>query len=150
MLEPVRYADGPVENIFRELVDGLADTFRQFIDGVKLPEMAVPQFLAGTTLVKGAAYNSEREVRIVAIPGTAKTAKYAAMEYPDQFDATAPLPEIKARPHTGKRYIALIEGLGLRLPVKRVIVGPGARQEERAERARLMLGDVPITTSTAS
>jgi hypothetical protein len=39
------------------------------------------------------------------------------------------------RPDTGKRYIALSDGLGLRFPVKRVIVGPGARQEERAERA---------------
>jgi hypothetical protein len=147
MLEPVRYADRPVEKIFRELVDGLADTLRQFIDGVQLPEVAVSQFLAGTTLLKGAAYKSEREVRIVAIPGTVKMARYAAKEYPDQFDATAPLPEIKARPDTGKRYIALFDGLGLQLPVKRVIVSPSARQEERAERARSILGDVPVTTS---
>jgi hypothetical protein len=98
-------------------------------------------------LLKGAAYKSEREVRIVAIPGTAKMATYAAKEYPDQFDATAPLPEIRARRDTGKRYIALFDGLGLRLPVKRVIVGPGARQEERAERAQSMLRDVPVTMS---
>jgi hypothetical protein len=32
-------------------------------------------------------------------------------------------------------------------PVKRVIVGPGARQEERAERARSLLGDIPVTIS---
>lgn len=150
MLEPVRYADQRVEDIFRELVDGLAGTLRQFIDGVRLPEMAVPQFLAGTTLLKGAAYKSEREVRIVAIPGTAEMAKYAAKEYPDQFDATAPLPEIKARPDTGKRYIALFDGLGLRLPIKRVIVGPGIGQEERAEQARSNLGDVPVTISRCS
>jgi hypothetical protein len=147
MLEPVRYADRPVEHIFRELVDGLADTLRQFIDGVKLPEMAVPEFLTGSTLLKGAGYKSEREVRIVAIPGTAKAAKYAAKEYPDQFDATAPLPEIKFRPQTGKRYVALFDRLGLRLPVKRVIIGPGAGQEERAALARSMLGDIPITIS---
>jgi hypothetical protein len=147
MLEPVRYADRPVEKIFGELVDGLADTLRQFIDGVQLPEMAVSQFLAGTTLLKGAAYKSEREVRIVAIPGTVKMARYAAKEHPDQFDATAPLPEIKARPDTGKHYISLFDGLGLQLPVKRVIVGPGARQEERTERVRSMLGDIPVTMS---
>jgi hypothetical protein len=144
-LDPVRYADRPVEDIFPELVDASADTLRQFIDGVKLPEMAVPQFLTGTTLLKGVAYKSEREVRIVAIPGTSKMAKYATKEFPDQFDATAPLPEIRARPGTAKRYIALFDGLGLRLPVKRVIVGPGAHQEERAERARLMLRDIPVT-----
>jgi hypothetical protein len=146
-LEPVRYADGPVEDIFPELVNASADTLRQFIDGVKAPEMAVMEFLAGATLLKGAAYKSECEVRIVAIPGTAKTAEYAAREYPNQFDATAPLPEIKARPDTGKRYITLFDGLGLRLPVKRVIVGPGARQEERAEQARAMFGDVSVTIS---
>lgn len=146
-LDPVRYADRPVEDIFPELVDASADTLRQFIDGVRFPEMAVPEFLAGTTLLKGAAYKSEREVRIVAIPGTAKTAKHAAKEYPDQFDATAPLPEIRTRPETGKRYIALFDGLGLRLPVKRVIVGPGSRQEERAELVRSMHSGVPVTMS---
>jgi hypothetical protein len=146
-LDPVRYADRPVEDIFPELVDASADTLRQFIDGIRFPEMAVPEFLAGTTLLKGAAYKSEREVRIVAIPGTAETAKHAANEYPDEFDANTALPEIRARSDTGKRYIALFEGLGLRLPVKRVIVGPGAQQEERAERARSILGDVPITLS---
>jgi hypothetical protein len=147
MLEPVRYADRPVEDIFRELVHGLANTLRQFIDGVKVPEIAVPQFLRGATLLKGAAYKSEREVRIVAIPGTQKMAKYAAKEYAREFDAAAPLPDIRVRPDTGKRYIAMFDGLALRLPVKRVIVGPGARQEERAERARSLLGDVPITIS---
>jgi hypothetical protein len=148
MLQPVRYADWPVEDIFRELVDGLANTLQQFFDRVPFPEVAVPEFLAGATLLKGAAYKAEREVRIVAVPGTAKAAKYAAKEYPGQFDATAPLPTIRARIDTGKRYIALFDGLDLRLPIKRVIVGPGARQEERAERARSLLGgDVPVTIS---
>jgi hypothetical protein len=146
-LDPVRYADRPVEDIFPELVDGLADTLRQFIDGVKLPEMAVREFLAGATLLKGAAYKSEREVRIVAIPGTANLAKYAGREFPAEFDATKPLPEVRAGSDTRRRYIALFDGLGLRLPVKRVIVGPGAQQEERAARTRSILGDVRVTLS---
>jgi hypothetical protein len=66
---------------------------------------------------------------------------------PNEFDSTAPLPDIRARPDTGKRYIALFDGLGLWLPIKRVIVGPGARQEERAKRAQSMLGGVPVTIS---
>jgi hypothetical protein len=146
-LDPVRYADRPVEDIFPELVHSLADTLRQFIDGVKLPEMAVQEFLAGATLLKGAAYKSEREVRIVAIPGTAKMAKYAAKEYPDQFDANAPLPKIRTQPDTDRRYIALFDGLSQQLPIKRVIVGPSARQAERVERARSMLRDIPVTIS---
>jgi hypothetical protein len=146
-LDPVRYADRPIEEIFPELVNASADTLRQFIDGVRSPEMAVPEFLAGATLLKGADYKPEREIRIVAMPGTAKLAKYAAKEFPNKFDATAPLPQIRSRPETGNRYIALFDGLGLRLPIKRVIVGPGARQEERAARARSMLGDGPVTIS---
>lgn len=147
-LEPVRYADRPVDEIFPELVLASAETLRQFVvDGVKEPEMAIPAFLNGTTLLKGASYKLEREVRIVAIPGTAETARHAAAQYPSEFDASMPLPEIKMRPSTGKRYVALFEGLGLRLPIKRVIIGPGTRQEERAERARSVLGDVPVTIS---
>lgn len=107
----------------------------------------MPEFLRGTTLLKGASYKSEREVRIVAILGNAETAGHAAKEYPCEFDANAPLPDIKTTPHTDKRYVALFDGPGLRLPVKRVIVGPGVRQEERAYRAWSMLGEVPVTIS---
>jgi hypothetical protein len=146
MLKPVRYGDRPVEDIFPELVHASADTVRRFVvDGVSEPEMALPEFLKGATLLKRACYKSEREVRIVAIPGTVKTAKHAAKEYPCEFDANAPLPYIETR--ADKRYVALFDGLGLRLPIKRVIVGPGAWQEERAEQARSMLGDVPVTIS---
>lgn len=146
-LDPVRYADRPIEQIFPELVNASAETLRQFICGVRTPEMAVPEFLAGATLLKGADYKSEREVRIVAIPGTAQVARYAAKEFPDQFDPTEPLPEIKVRPDTGKRYVAMFDGLGLRLPIKRVIVGPGGKQEEREKWARSLLGGVPVTMS---
>ncbi len=146
-LDPVRYADRPVEEIFPELVNASTDTLRQFIDGERTPEMAVPEFLAGTTLLKGVGFKSEREVRIVAISGTDQVARYAAKEFPDQFDATMPLPEIRTRADTGKRYIALFDGLNLRLPIKRVIVGPGDRQEERAQRARSLLGNIPVTIS---
>jgi hypothetical protein len=143
MLEPVRYADRPVEDIFPELVHGLVDTLRLLIAraskhrqyGVlrgQVPDEISKQFLVGTTLLKGAFYKPEREVRIVVFPGTAEAARHAAKEYPDQFDPTLPLPEIRTRADTEKRYIALFDGLSLRLPIKRVIVGPGARQAERA------------------
>jgi hypothetical protein len=129
MLKPVRYAGRPVDEIFPEMVFGSADSLRRFIDGEKVPEMPVSEFLMGTTLLKGASYKSEREVRIVAIPGTLETARHAAQEYPDEFDATLPLPNIKTRPDTSKRYVALFDGLGLRLPA---VTGPsvcGARSK---------------------
>jgi hypothetical protein len=147
MLEPVRYADRPVVEIFPELVNGLTDTLRQIVRGVKTPEVAAKEFLVGATLLKDSIYKSEREVRIVVIPGTVKAAKYAAKEYPGEFDATMPLPEIKTRPGNAKRHIALFDRLELKLPIKRVIVGPGARQIERAEWVRSILRDVPVTLS---
>ncbi len=60
MLEPVRYAGRPVEEIFPELVVGSADTLRRLINGEILPEMAVPEFLKGTTLLKGLSYGKCR------------------------------------------------------------------------------------------
>jgi hypothetical protein len=148
-LDPVRYADTPYENLFPELVSGLADILRQVLLGIKTPEAATKDFLRGTTLLKDANYASEREVRIVAIPGTPSLAYHTAKEFPREFDATQPLPEIRPRPepHSEKHYIALFSGLNLRLPIRRVIVGPGARQEERAERARSIVCDIPITIS---
>ena len=60
-------------------------------------------------------------------------------------------PEIKTwtDPNTGKvrQYVALFDGSGLRLPIKRVIIGPGDKQNQRADRVRSLLGDVPITIS---
>jgi hypothetical protein len=144
---PVRYNDRPIEEIFPELVEGLSDTLRQFLNGNRTPEVAAKEFLIGATLLKGIDYKSEREVRIVAIPGTEQAAKYAAKEFPAEFDATAPLPGIKTRPDTDKRYIVLFDGLSSRLPIKRIIVGPGENQRGRAERARLLLGDIPVSLS---
>jgi hypothetical protein len=149
MLEPVRYADRPIEEIFPELVSDLAETLGQFLLGVREPEAAVKEFLIGTTLLKRAKYKSEREVRIVAIPGTPKLARHAAEEYPREFDATASLPEVKIRPTSEKRYVALFDGLSLRLPIERVIIGPGTRRDERAELARSILDDVPVSMSLA-
>lgn len=147
-LDPVRYADQPVDVLFPELVNASAETLRKFIDGERFPEMAVPEFLAGTTLLKDASFRAEREIRIVAIPGTAKAASHAAKEYPKEFDPCVPLPAIRTRPNSNKRYIALFEGMNESLPIKRVIVGPGREMEQRTARAMELLGQkIRVTPS---
>jgi hypothetical protein len=148
-LEPVRYADAPVEKLFPELVDASADTLRQFLTGVRYPEMAVPEFLAGATLLKGAAFRPEREVRIIAIPGTKRLSDQAVKEHEDNFKVM-PLPEVRTRSQTARRYVPIFEALGLKLPIKRVIVGPSRRQEENAAFARSLVGDVPVSCSHCS
>jgi hypothetical protein len=148
-LDPVRYADAPIEDLFPELVHASTDTLRKFLSGVRYPEMAVPEFLAGATLLKGAGYRPEREIRIVAIPGTGRLSKQAAKEYPTDFK-NLPLPEVRTQPGATKRYIPIFDNLGLKLPIKRVIVGPGDRQDERAAIARLLVGDMPVFCSRCS
>lgn len=145
-LDPVRYADAPVEELFPELVNASADTLRQFLSGIRVPGMAVPEFLAGATLLKGAGYRPEREVRIVAIPGSQPLSKQAAKEHPGIFNAL-PLPRIHTQPGATRWYVSIFETLGLKLPIKRVIVGPGGRQEANATFARSLVGDVPVSCS---
>jgi hypothetical protein len=132
-----------------EVVNASADTLRQFVSRVRYPEMAVPEFLAGATLLKGADFRPEREVRIVAIPGSKRLSEQAAKEHPDAFKIM-PLPEVRTRPGTTRRYIPIFEALGLKLPIKRVIVGPSRRQEENAAIARSLVGDVPVSCSQCS
>jgi hypothetical protein len=148
-LDPVRYADAPIDQLFPELVNASADTLRQFLSGVRTPEMAVPEFLAGTTLLKGASFRSEREIRIVAIPGTRRLSDQAVKEHPDDF-TVLPVPEVRMRPETARRYIPIFEIASITLPIKRVIVGPSSRQGENAAFARSLVGNMPVTCSKCS
>jgi hypothetical protein len=84
--------------------------------------MAVPEFLAGTTLLKGAAYKSEREVRIVASPRHRQDGEVRGEGISRPVRRNRTTPEVRTRRDTGKRYIALFDGLGLRLPVKSRLV----------------------------
>jgi hypothetical protein len=145
-LDPVRYANASIEELFPELVNASSNTLRQFLQGVRTPEMAVPEFLAGATLLKGASFQHEREVRIVAIPGTQRFSDRAAIDYPGDFKIM-PLPEVRTQPGTKRRYLPIFETINLALPIKRVIVGPSNRQKKNAEFARSLLSNVPVSLS---
>jgi hypothetical protein len=90
-LNPVRYsgADVPIDRLMPELINAGEDVFRQFMRGEELQEFAVPEFLMGATLLKDAAYREEREVRIVAIPGTKKLMARGLRIHPDRFKRQA-------------------------------------------------------------
>jgi hypothetical protein len=145
-LDSVRYSGVPVEELFPELVYKSADTLRQFLLGTRFPEMAVPEFLAGATLLKNRGYESEREIRIVAIPGTKRLNDQAAKDRPDVFKVL-PIPTVRKRPDSGGRYVSVFEDLTAKMPLKRVIVGPSNRQAQNAELARSLVGTVPVTLS---
>jgi hypothetical protein len=105
--------------------------------------------VAGATLVKHHGFSEEREVRIVAIPGSDEVQQTVQAEYPAEFRAS-PLKCIRRRDggNGKRRYIALFDTLGARLPIKRLIVGPSRHQNQNVERVAALLADaVPVSVS---
>jgi len=147
-LDPVRYGDQPVAELFPELVEAAGHTLQQFLDGVREPEMGVQEFLIGSTLFKDPKYRPERELRIVAIPGTAKLSQMALREHAQVFKPL-PLPEMRTR-SDGRRYLSVFEGKPVRLPILRIIVGPAAGAEQRIALARSLLPGVPVSVSKSA
>ncbi len=147
-LDTVRYDDRPTAELFPELIEAAGRSLQQFMAKVREPEMGVQDFLIGATLLKGAKYRPEREVRIVCIPGTAAMSAIALREHPHVFKPP-PLPEIRSR-DDGRRYVSVFEGRPVRLPIVRIIVGPAPGAEERAAFARSLLPGVPISTSRSA
>jgi hypothetical protein len=121
-LEPVRYSgpEIPIERLMPELINAGEDVFRQFMRGEDLQEFAVPEFLMASTLLKDVGYREEREVRIVAIPGTEKLMARGLRTYPGRFKKQ-PLPVVEKQQ---KRFVTFFRDAAVGLPVKRIIVGP--------------------------
>jgi DUF2971 family protein len=131
---------------FPSLIAAGHESLRQFLQGVAQPPMAAVEFLAGATLFKHQGFREEREVRVVGVPGTATHSEVAKREYSDFVER--PLPDVRPRPPHGPPRVALFEGLGVMLPIQRVIVGPSRHQEEKAAFARALLHtDIPVTCS---
>jgi hypothetical protein len=146
-VQPVRYSapDVPLDTLMPELMLASEDVFRQFLQGRVLQEFAVPQFLLGATLLKDAGWSEEREVRIVAIPGTEKLMKRGLKSHPGRFKRQ-PIPVIERR-DDGVRFLTFFRDRKVRLPVKRIIIGPAAGAEERVAIARNLRPDVQVTIS---
>lgn len=149
-LDPVRYDDLPIGELFPELVAAAGRSLEQFMAKVREPEMGVQEFLVGSTLLKEAQYRPEREVRIVAIPGTARMTEIALKERTYGFKEL-PLPTVHTREVDGKpkRYVSVFEGKPIALPITRIIVGPAAGQAG-VDLARSLVSDVQVSLSTAA
>lgn len=147
-LEPVRYAVAGISlrEHFPDLVAKARLSINMFLDGSNRTEMAIVQFLEGATLLKRADYLEEREVRIVAIPGAEGYQRLGRREKPGYVPH--PLPTIRSRPDgSGKRYVNMFDGCDVKLPIKRVIVGPSQQQADHAEMARDLVGAERVVVS---
>lgn len=145
-IDPVHYAvQGAAPSLaFPAMVDAAAQTLADSLNGQPAPEMRVPEFLVAATLFKHQGFREEQEVRIVAIPAT-DALRAEALKHPEFQDK--PVPEVHARSH-GRRYVILFDGLGVELPIRRVIVGPSRQQEKNVNFARSILKpEIPVVPS---
>jgi hypothetical protein len=105
----------------------------------------VLEFFNAATLLKHRGFREEREIRIVAMPQTsAVLAQYGRL---GELKNWPPLKKTEQLSNS-KRYLALFDSLALKLPITRIIVGPGRGQLEDAEFAKkLVSGSVPVHIS---
>lgn len=129
-LEDVRYITDekiPLRNYFDFIEPAIRIAVDQCFDSDQR-DMGVIEFLRCATLLKRRKYQKEREVRIVAIPGAEGYQEQGIREHPKRF-IKKPIPTMSYAP---KRHITLFDGINVKLPIKRVIVGPSDQQARNA------------------
>lgn len=144
------YATGKesVEELFPMLLDRNEEFLNVILDrgdGLKSIGDGFGPFIAGVTSYKHQGFREESEIRAVIIPGTQQVADKVLEENPGVSLNSIKPPLLDER---GRSYIRLFSELSGVLPIKRIIVGPSAHQEENAESARALVGDtIPIALS---
>ena len=143
-ISPVHYATDDVS--IKELFPTLLDRFDAFFSATldqephEVPGDGFASFATGTTLFKHQGFREEREVRIVAMPGTRELAEHVAKEYPDFTLTSLKTTHTIDGARGTKHYVILFDGIGIALPIKRIIVGPSRHQAENYERACRVAG----------
>lgn len=132
-----------VDERFPKLMSACDQYLSQILSVLNPPAEPSPQhdpvpFVSSATLFKHRGFREEREARIVAICSS-QFVREAAARLRDYF---TPLPD-RTREKNGRRYIPLFEGLNVKLPVNRVIVGPSRNQASKCALARELLGSTP-------
>ena len=130
-----------IEDIFKPLLDESDRLLSALLDHSAIPEIVTGYFLWAAPLLKHQGFREESEARIVVIPGTQHDYDGVVAEHGDVINL--PLKPINERTDArGKRqHVVLFEGLDIKLPIDRVIVGPSRDQDENFNKAHLLLGD---------
>jgi hypothetical protein len=144
----VHYAtrDFSIEDIFKPLLDESGSLLTALLSGADLPRKAMGFFLLAAPLFKHQGFIEESEARIVVIPGTKRDYDNVVAEH----GIDLPLKKICDRTDARgfRQHVVLFEGLELKLPVKRVIVGPSRNQDAKFANARSLLGpDISLVRS---
>ncbi len=136
----VQYDEDPrgLKGSFNSMVDMMAAEWVAHMAGENMDvgDHFEP-FLKTAPRLKHRAFFEEREVRIVAYPAYQEFRDYCnrhKIEHNGKL--IKPLETSVPKPH-----VSLFEGLGERLPIKRIIVGPSKGQKEAGEWVRALVGD---------
>jgi hypothetical protein len=151
-LSPAKYAL-PTTSI-DVLFPNLLDYFEQYIysgagtNDRRFSTLGYEAIMAGATTFKHHGFLEEREVRVVAMPGSQRM-----FELVHQMNKRFAVDKIKSQNlfHSSekkRRYIALFEKVNAPLPIRRIIVGPSSNQNENYTKARRIIGPkIPIYRS---
>jgi hypothetical protein len=147
-IAPVHYAyeGNEVDTLFPELVERCEAFFARPLDNQHplVEETGLAAFfMSACPLFKHQGFREEREVRIVAIPGSREVLR----SHPE-YDVSERWKAIHVRGDANIRYLKLNDHRNKgALPVKRVIVGPSQAQTDNLERARGIVGDILVMPS---
>jgi hypothetical protein len=147
-IEQVVYFDGPeiLEKEFSKLLESSTTFMSRNLNGESCSDMDLfTPFCSAAPLLKHRGFREEREVRIVACPHSERA--LADRGKRKELLDRPPLKEVHGQGNS-KRHVALFDTLNATLPIKRIIVGPGANQREDYEFARSVVSDrAPIVIS---
>lgn len=141
---------------FSKDIDSLSLYFSDMIDHLKNQkdyapdaDKAMPAFVACISRYKNQGFKEENEVRIVSLPNT-HTEEY--LKCGEEL-GMSPRPEKERKffERGGVKVpcIDLFDGLGIKLPIKKIIVGPHRDKDARAASLRVLLRkkDIEVTVS---
>jgi hypothetical protein len=147
-IEKVVYFEGSetLENEFPDILSSSTAFMAKVLNGESAAKVDLfTPFSRAATLLKHRGFREEREVRIVACPQSELALADRGMK--NELLGRPPLKEVRWLSNS-KKYVALFESLSTTLPIRRIIVGPGANQKEDYEFARSVVCDlVPIVIS---
>lgn len=137
-IREVKYLDAP-QNAF-QYFPGLLDAFQEVIKNrleaspIKTHEW-ITLFVHAATILKHRGFHEEREIRIVGVPHSTTAIKEPGwQEHLRRYPQPKPVQSIGSR-----RYLALFDTLSRPLPIKRIIIGPGANQKDDCDFAKSLV-----------
>jgi Protein of unknown function (DUF2971) len=143
-LGSVRYAlEGvSIETLFPRLLLYFDEYVLSHAEGktTPFPNVALEAFIAGATMYKHQGFKEEREVRIVALPGSLELFNAVSAARRGFAENKIKIIHTSGTAGAKRRHIALFDSLNAALPIRRIIVGPSRVQANNYDHVRQIAG----------